>query len=475
MATAISLPPFQGVPYTADNAVFDEFVNYEALTSDSTQTSSKQQEQAMPPQSLVNNEEQYEAQITGPTHEYGLFRQQTGMPKGGLHSMMAESGPQSTLTEVTAQFASLGHSPIDWNLSSANPAMANLDVDMLSCSDGVHSGNRFESDEVPPDRPPKVYPGFHTAQQQQRLQQQQQQQQHQSQRQHQQVSDQQQTNAVITRVLNDIRQNSQSLPPLPADGREPTVATLAKAKKEWDEMDEDERKLHGPEAKNMTPKEKRQLRNKVSARHFRTRRKNQLAELVELVKEQQESLDALRTQNRSLLQENHNFQVFVKEMLGHEAFRQFVHERSQRLSGSDQHAMPPVSQADITTSNGDMDQGPTYMLQSSIMPTSAAPQMSFSQSGTSQMGFQQSGNSLPGLQQPGHSQPGLHQPGHSQIGLQQPGNSQTGLQQTGHSQTLYQQQAVYMPVTVGQDGSHDVGISMTGGTYDPPWPNANMS
>jgi hypothetical protein len=54
-------------------------------------------------------------------------------------------------------------------------------------------------------------------------------------------------------------------------GSQPGLA--ARMKKEEDEMDEDERLLASEEGKKLNSKERRQLRNKVSARSFRSRRK----------------------------------------------------------------------------------------------------------------------------------------------------------------------------------------------------------
>lgn len=48
---------------------------------------------------------------------------------------------------------------------------------------------------------------------------------------------------------------------------------LDKQKKEQAEMDEDEKLLASEEGKKLSSKERRQLRNKVSARAFRSRRK----------------------------------------------------------------------------------------------------------------------------------------------------------------------------------------------------------
>lgn len=47
----------------------------------------------------------------------------------------------------------------------------------------------------------------------------------------------------------------------------------ARMRKDEEDMDEDERLLASEEGKKLTSKERRQLRNKVSARAFRSRRK----------------------------------------------------------------------------------------------------------------------------------------------------------------------------------------------------------
>lgn len=48
---------------------------------------------------------------------------------------------------------------------------------------------------------------------------------------------------------------------------------IMRSKKDEDDMDEDERLLNSEEGKKLSSKERRQLRNKVSARAFRSRRK----------------------------------------------------------------------------------------------------------------------------------------------------------------------------------------------------------
>jgi hypothetical protein len=62
-------------------------------------------------------------------------------------------------------------------------------------------------------------------------------------------------------------------PPSPDALSPPNLGNLPRSKKEEDDMDEDERLLASEEGKKLSSKERRQLRNKVSARAFRSRRK----------------------------------------------------------------------------------------------------------------------------------------------------------------------------------------------------------
>lgn len=78
----------------------------------------------------------------------------------------------------------------------------------------------------------------------------------------------------ISRLLQQIRQSSMSSP---SDSPSPSLLPqMAKAKKEEQDMDEDERLLASEEGKKLSSKERRQLRNKVSARAFRSRRKGMI-------------------------------------------------------------------------------------------------------------------------------------------------------------------------------------------------------
>lgn len=80
-----------------------------------------------------------------------------------------------------------------------------------------------------------------------------------------------QTEERISRLLNQMRQNGGS----EVDGEEAAdmLPHIARMKKDEEDMDEDERLLASEEGKKLSSKERRQLRNKVSARAFRSRRK----------------------------------------------------------------------------------------------------------------------------------------------------------------------------------------------------------
>ena len=79
----------------------------------------------------------------------------------------------------------------------------------------------------------------------------------------------------ISRLLNRMR-NSSVASSNGDDAATPTAngsSHSGRMKKDEDDMDEDERLLASEEGKKLSSKERRQLRNKVSARAFRSRRK----------------------------------------------------------------------------------------------------------------------------------------------------------------------------------------------------------
>ena len=77
----------------------------------------------------------------------------------------------------------------------------------------------------------------------------------------------------ISKVLNRMRQASAASVSEEDDSPTGGMSGMARIKKDEDDMDEDERLLASEEGKKLSSKERRQLRNKVSARAFRSRRK----------------------------------------------------------------------------------------------------------------------------------------------------------------------------------------------------------
>jgi hypothetical protein len=246
-----------------------------------------------------------------PSHEYERFKQQTGLPSGSISGIgpSYNSGfPMYSSTGLDEMNMMGDSSMMGWNsgigmdMDMSQPAYFYPTNDMTqSQSSGYIDPSSISQEEVPNVR---VWPGMHQQQaalakaqaelQRQQVQQRQRQQQQQLQQQvaqhrQQQTAQQQirqstsktgssplsdaQTEETIARVVNQIRQQSQNSAMANADSQQNLLPHVIRAKKDEDEMDEDERLLVSEQGKKLSSKERRQLRNKVSARAFRSRRK----------------------------------------------------------------------------------------------------------------------------------------------------------------------------------------------------------
>ena len=269
--------------------------------------------------------------FNGPSHQYDHYKQQTGLPVGALANTLAvnQADPFSFVRNqqylgippgdayfglnTTDDFIDFG-APM--NLSSALSMTSDIDMDFPSpaqdqflnsidpattdCIDplaiGGHEGS--SSSQSLPGNTIRAWPGMH--QQQAALAKAQ----AEAQQQKQQAAAQQSQKANassarrshgsstrpptdpiveerISRLLNQMRHNSvassndDSSTTPPANGN--SSLNGARAKKDEEDMDEDERLLASEEGKKLSSKERRQLRNKVSARAFRSRRKGNYA------------------------------------------------------------------------------------------------------------------------------------------------------------------------------------------------------
>ncbi|KAF2261808.1 hypothetical protein CC78DRAFT_619139 [Lojkania enalia] len=376
MATAIHpamtmTPSFNNTNQCLDPDT-DSFFDFSQLPSPTPSSTSRQPSNAAstiasPTNTALDGEElQTPAK---PSHEYERFKQQTGLPTGSIaglnrpvsggYSMFSSSG----LDEVSLMGDS---SMLDagWNNGLGMGSDVNMNLDLSFSqpaffypandasqpqSDDFIDPSAITQEEVTTIR---AWPGMHQqqaalakaqAQAQQQRQQQiaQQQQQKQAAQQQQnrvhpnrrsgssQITD-ARTEETIARVVNQIRQNSQnSALSSQNENSQNLLPHIVRMKKDEEDMDEDERLLASEEGKKLSSKERRQLRNKVSARAFRSRRKEYIGQLEGEVAMKTNECNELRSQNRALMEENARSRAFIERLLRHQAFTPFLEELSR--------------------------------------------------------------------------------------------------------------------------------------------------
>lgn len=115
---------------------------------------------------------------------------------------------------------------------------------------------------------------------------------------------------------------------------------IPRLKKDEEDMDEDERLLASEEGKKLSSKERRQLRNKVSARAFRSRRKEYITQLEAEIATKVTENGTLRAENRALLDENKRLSDLTRMLLSSPSFSDFL----DRLSSNPQQTAQPQQQ-----------------------------------------------------------------------------------------------------------------------------------
>lgn len=247
--------------------------------------------------------------FSGPSFQYDSYKQQTGLPIGGLANTFALNQatgmqyngygngfimPMETLNvPLTSldEFDFAAYPSMDMDLEADSPTDSMFYSNASSSKSGfvdptvlLGQESASSSSATPVQR---MYPGMHSqlaaqakAQQAQKqsMARQQSQQMPQGQRSLSQTSKPQpakdpHVEESISRLLNQMRQSSVASVDDECSTPTGNLPNLARLKKDEDEMDEDERLLASEEGKKLSSKERRQLRNKVSARAFRSRRK----------------------------------------------------------------------------------------------------------------------------------------------------------------------------------------------------------
>lgn len=244
--------------------------------------------------------------MSGPSHQYDLYKQQTGIVPGALANTLQVNQNNSQITgyqqfDIDAYFANMNND-FDFNASPSQHTMAASDMDMdfespngeffgePTVNPSVIGGQEAHGMPSPPgiasqSNVGRMWPGMHQQAALAKVQAQQRQQQQiiaqqQQQRANQQTNKQRNKSVApadpiveqkITQLLQSMRAR-----PASVDQNGAPLMNLPRPKKEEDDMDEDERLLASEEGKKLSSKERRQLRNKVSARAFRSRRKGKL-------------------------------------------------------------------------------------------------------------------------------------------------------------------------------------------------------
>jgi hypothetical protein len=261
--------------------------------------------------------------FNGPSHDYTQYKQQVGLPLGSIQSMpmqpqMMDGFNSGIDMNVDAGFGSGWATGIDMDADMGmdfnQPQQAAMPPPVFFSNDGpsanfVNPNTLAGQEEAGPSNVGRLWPGMHSQQAQQiamqKAAQTQAMQQRQMKLQAQQQQYRQAANAAhsqsqgssapqqshgngkrpshatephveesISRLLNQMRHNSS----VSDDAGSPDnlLPQIARMRKDEEEMDEDERLLASEEGKKLSSKERRQLRNKVSARAFRSRRKGML-------------------------------------------------------------------------------------------------------------------------------------------------------------------------------------------------------
>lgn len=247
--------------------------------------------------------------FSGPSRQYDLHKQHIPLPPGALANSFAATetifpfhGYQDYSRGSTSGF--FGEEFIDFNSvkehRSSYGGSSDMDMDFDSSPDGIYIDPNalggHEEDDSPISAKAeviRVYPGMHAQQAQQAALAKQQQQNEIQRRQSLKATQHPQSQTTtkpsssrgvnkapvdpvveerISRLLSQMRQTANESTEADTQAQSPP-SSMSRSRKDEEDMDEDERLLASEEGKKLSSKERRQLRNKVSARAFRSRRK----------------------------------------------------------------------------------------------------------------------------------------------------------------------------------------------------------
>jgi hypothetical protein len=338
-----------------------DFSEYEQVSYNSPSVSPGGQKQQFSTRAVSNTPSTLPSQqptLSGPSHNYDLYRQQTGLPQGAIANTLAINMNNSHINQYafndsylsglspTDDFVDFGGKDfktddMDFDSQDVEPAFFYPEQATTEFIDPSAIGTSQTLPQVVPTQATnnvgRLWPGMHQQQAALAKAQAQQKQQQQIIQQQRQVAMGGQARATsqrprgshpptdpiveekISQLLNSMRHNSVS-----TEDNDDKSPTQTRSRKDEEEMDEDERLLASEEGKKLSSKERRQLRNKVSARAFRSRRKEYIGQLEgEIAQKVNENQD-LRSQNRALLEENTRLSDLTRMLLSSPSFSGFL-------------------------------------------------------------------------------------------------------------------------------------------------------
>ncbi|KAJ5676549.1 uncharacterized protein N7477_002182 [Penicillium maclennaniae] len=360
--------PMPNMPATYDQDL-DTFINFDQLTYTSADSRPKVALASQPSVASTDfsasdarsasfaSSGQSPLAFQAPSHHYEEHRQQTGLPPG--YPVNGELFQGRMKREDI---------PFEFNAApSRQPSEMDVEADGMNNAPFFFSANSAKNQYVDPNalgghelaqagpstQVGRMYPGMHqqqaaiaakAAQQQKQndvLRQQQMQQRRVEESQNAPVRTVRGSDPVveerISRLLQQMRQQA-----IAAGETSPSPSSIlphmAKSKKDEADMDEDERLLASEEGKKLSSKERRQLRNKVSARAFRSRRKEYIGQLESEIASRTNETHELRLQNRQLFEENARLNDLARMLLGSPHFANFLNDMPD-------NAVPPQIQA----------------------------------------------------------------------------------------------------------------------------------
>ncbi|OQV00050.1 hypothetical protein CLAIMM_05601 isoform 1 [Cladophialophora immunda] len=355
---------------TAFDPDYDSFLNIENDFTPATTSPDIKSVPMLTPQSSIPGSATFASSSTpttfpGPSFQYDRYHQQTGIPIGALAStfninkanglqyhegnggfIMPTETLNMPLSDLDEFDFSRNPADMDFETESPNGLPTMFYPDAPSGPAQFISPTTLVTQNNTASTPIKrIYPGMHSqqaaqakAQQAQKQEQMARQQQHRPQSQKAlpgpapaktQPAKDPLVEESISKVLNRMRQASAAS--VSDDDNSPVtgMSNMPRIKKDEDDMDEDERLLASEEGKKLSSKERRQLRNKVSARAFRSRRKEYISQLEGEVAAKAQEANDLRAQNQQLREENNRLTDLTRMLLSSQSFSGFLQELSQ--------------------------------------------------------------------------------------------------------------------------------------------------